>query len=76
MKRRHKVLIFHGKVEVCAVSDLAHGHVVASGCVGATHALLCHLLLLVKQTLSLKIRVGYVRIRILFLVYMRWESLM
>ena len=39
----HILIIFIRKVEVCAVSDdLAHGHVIASGCVGATHTLLLH----------------------------------
>jgi hypothetical protein len=71
LKRRAAILMFHGKVEVSAVSDdLAHGHIVPGGGVGATHTHLLHLILRREQTLSLKMGLGYVRICILLLVYM------
>ena len=40
----HIVITFIRKVEICAVSDnLAHGHVIASGSIRATHTQLLHL---------------------------------
>ena len=71
LKRRAAILMFHGKVEVSAVSDdLAHGHIVPGGSVGAAHAHLLHLILRREQTLSIKMGLGYVRISILLLIYM------
>ena len=77
LKWRPAILIFKRKVEVSALSDdLAHGHVVAGGCVRAAHTQLLHLKLrLREQTLSLKISMGYIRIRILLLIYMLHKSI-
>ena len=77
LKWRPAILIFKRKVEVCAISDdLAHGHVVAGGCVRAAQTQLLHLKLrLREQTLSLKISMGYIRIRILLLIYMLHKSI-
>ncbi len=77
LKWRPTILIFKRKVEICALSDdLAHGHVVAGGCVRAAHTQLLHLKLrLREQTLSLKISMGYIRICILLLIYMLHKSI-